>query len=124
MSGTQPTITRLVKQQATAERGMVATKDKLATQAGVTMLEAGGNAIDAAVAACLAIGVVEPASNSIGGGGYLVYQVGQQGGVIGFPMRGLMQPSSFLTLSQYTDVPSDLCCWGGLNIGLRGATTQ
>lgn len=67
---------------------MVATKDKLATQAGVTMLEAGGNAIDAAVAACLAIGVVEPASNSIGGGGYLVYQVGQQGGVIGFPMRG------------------------------------
>ena len=83
MSGSQPTTTNLVKHQATAERGMVATKDKLATGAGVEMLEAGGNAIDAAVAACLAIGVVEPASSGIGGGGYLVYQVGQQGGVIG-----------------------------------------
>ncbi len=84
----QPTRTRIVKQEAASQRGMVATKDQLATRAGVEILEAEGNAVDAAVAACFAIAVVEPASNSIGGGGYLVYQVGQQGGVIGFPMRG------------------------------------
>lgn len=66
---------------------MVATKDRLATDAGVSILEAGGNAIDAAVAACFAVGVVEPASSGIGGGGYLVYQVGDRGGVVGFPMR-------------------------------------
>ena len=83
-----PTITRVVKEEARADSAMVATKDIEATRAGLAMLEAGGNAIDAAVAACLAVGVVEPASSGIGGGGYLVYQVGERGGVIGFPMKG------------------------------------
>ncbi len=84
----QPTRMRLSKEEAQASKGMVATKDRLATEAGVRMLEAGGNAVDAAVAACFAIGVVEPMSSGIGGGGYLNYQVDGQGGVVGFPMRG------------------------------------
>ena len=84
----QPTITRVVKEEARAPSAMVATKDREATRAGLRMLAQGGNAIDAAVASCFAIGVVEPASSGIGGGGYLVYQVGDQGGVIGFPMKG------------------------------------
>ena len=84
----QPTRTTIAKEEARAGRAMVATKDRLATQAGLEILEAGGNAVDAAVAACFAVGVVEPASSGIGGGGYLVYQVGELGGVVGFPMRG------------------------------------
>ena len=87
MSEQQPTKLRVVKEEARARKGMVATKDRAATQAGVEVLEAGGNAVDAAVAACFAVGVVEPASSGIGGGGYLVYQVGDEGGVVGFPMR-------------------------------------
>ena len=87
MAQNRGTRTRLIKEEALARKGMVATKDRLATQAGLEMLEVGGNAVDAAVAACFAVGVVEPASSGIGGGGYLVYQVGGEGGVIGFPMR-------------------------------------
>ena len=82
------TRTTLAKTEARAPHGMVATKDVHATKAGLQMLEMGGNAVDAAVAACFAIGVVEPASSGIGGGGYLVYQVGDKGGVVGFPMKG------------------------------------
>ena len=88
MTISRPTTTTISKTEARASRGMVATKDVHATRAGVQMLEMGGNAVDAAVAACFAIGVVEPASSGIGGGGYLVYQVGESGGVVGFPMKG------------------------------------
>ena len=88
MTTARPTTTTISKTEARASRGMVATKDVHATRAGVQILEMGGNAVDAAVAACFAIGVVEPASSGIGGGGYLVYQVGESGGVVGFPMKG------------------------------------
>ena len=88
MTTSTPTLTTISKTEARASRGMVATKDVHATRAGVQMLEMGGNAVDAAVAACFAVGVVEPMSSGIGGGGYLVYQVGDRGGVVGFPMKG------------------------------------
>ncbi len=88
MTTATPTLTTISKTEARAQRGMVATKDVHATRAGVQMLEMGGNAVDAAVAACFAVGVVEPMSSGIGGGGYLVYQVGDRGGVVGFPMKG------------------------------------
>ena len=53
---------------------MVSAADPRAAAAGVAMLKAGGNAIDAAAAVLLALTVVEPQSSGIGGGGLLVYQ--------------------------------------------------
>ena len=88
MTTSAPTATTISKTEARSDGGMVATKDIHATKAGVRMLEMGGNAVDAAVAACFAIAVVEPWSCGIGGGGYMVYQLGDRGGVIGFPMKG------------------------------------
>jgi gamma-glutamyltranspeptidase/glutathione hydrolase len=54
-------------QRGRSDAGMVSAAHPLATEAGVRMLELGGNAADAAVAAAFAIAVVEPTMNSIGG---------------------------------------------------------
>lgn len=57
---------------ASGRGGAVATVDALATQIGIDVLKAGGNAIDAAVATAAALGVTEPFSAGIGGGGFMV----------------------------------------------------
>ena len=56
-----------------ARHGMIATSQPLACDAGLTILKRGGNALDAAVAAALALGVVEPMSTGIGGDAFLLY---------------------------------------------------
>lgn len=54
-------------QFATSQNGMVAASQPLATQAGLKILEAGGNAADAALATAFVLAVVEPTMNGIGG---------------------------------------------------------
>lgn len=49
-----------------ARRGMVCTSQPLAAQAGLSMLQQGGNAIDAAIATAICLTVVEPTSNGLG----------------------------------------------------------
>jgi gamma-glutamyltranspeptidase/glutathione hydrolase len=58
-----------------ARRTMVASVHELASETGVDMMRAGGNAVDAAVATGFALAVVHPAAGNLGGGGFLLLRL-------------------------------------------------
>src|SRR5271168_5214578 len=68
--------------------GIVAAPQFLASQAGAHILEQGGNAIDAAIAANAVMGVVQPYVNGIGGDLFMVYYEAKTGKVYGLNSSG------------------------------------
>ena len=69
-------------------RGIVATSQTLASQAGAQALARGGSAVDAAIAANAVLGVVEPMSNGIGGDLFVLYRGGTTGKLTGLNASG------------------------------------
>ena len=70
-----------------SEEMMISAAHPLAVEAGLSVLGAGGNAIDAAVAVQMALNVVEPPESGIGGGAFLLYRDGITGNLTVFDGR-------------------------------------
>ncbi|HMN46276.1 MAG TPA: gamma-glutamyltransferase [Povalibacter sp.] len=105
-----------------AENGMVASVHVLASQAGVDMMKAGGNAIDAAVATGFALAVVHPSAGNIGGGGFMLIRT-QDGQTKFIDFREKAPGKATATMYQDKDgnvVPS-LSRLGYLAVGVPGS---
>lgn len=76
----------LFREAVRSDGGVVASESPEAARAGLEILDAGGNAVDAAVATTFAIGVAQPQSCGIGGGGFMVYR-GADGEVAALDFR-------------------------------------
>jgi gamma-glutamyltranspeptidase / glutathione hydrolase len=110
-----PNLSRRIsirKPSVVSKGGIVVTQNRVASEAGARVLKAGGHAVDAAVAAAMAVGVVEPWMSGIGGvGGMLVYDAKSKK-VTGFDFGG-RSPKGLKT-EDFTLVPgadADLFGW-------------
>ncbi len=119
--GKQPT--------AVGTGGAAASVDPLATAAAIDVLSKGGNAFDAAIAAAGVLGVVEPYSCGIGGGGFMVFRDGETGKIMTLDSRekapAAMQPNSFFINGVGpTDAQFPINRYSGLSSASPGRRTR
>lgn len=113
------------KPTAKGSGGAVTSVDPYATQVGLRVLKRGGNAVDAAVATAAALGVTEPYSAGIGGGGYFVVYDAKSGKVHTIDGRetapGAMRKDAFIdpsTGEPYNFTPELVT--SGVSVGVPG----
>ena len=107
---------------AVGSGGSAATVDPLATQAAIDVLRSGGNAVDAAVAAAGVLGVVEPFSCGIGGGGFMVIHDAKRRRVDTIDSRetapAALEPDAFAP--DKVPMPFEAARVSGLSVGVPG----
>ena len=89
------------RSEVIAKNGMVATSHPLASQVGIDILKKGGNAIDAAIAANAALGLMEPTGNGIGGDLFAIVWIEKEKKLYGLNASG-RSPEN-LTLEYFKD---------------------
>src|SRR3954447_19590288 len=106
----------------TGTGGAAAPVDALATQAAIDTLKGGGNAVDAAVTAAGVLGVTEPFSSGIGGGGFMVIYRASDGEGTTIDGRerapAAMRPDSFW--ENGVPLPFNDARYSGLSVGVPG----
>jgi gamma-glutamyltranspeptidase/glutathione hydrolase len=109
---------------STGYGGAVSSVDAEASRIGLEVLRAGGNAADAAVATAAALGVTEPYSSGIGGGGYFVYFDAATGEVTTIDGRetapAKMGPDSFIDPATGQPYAFARAVSSGLSVGVPG----
>jgi gamma-glutamyltranspeptidase/glutathione hydrolase len=109
--------------EATAPTGAAATVEPLATLAALDVLAGGGNAVDATVAAAGVLGVAEPFSSGIGGGGFMVVYSAEDDRVVTFDSReeapAAYFPEVFLD-DAGEPIPFEERVSSGLGVGVPG----
>ena len=102
--------------------GAVASASELATAAGLRILDEGGNAVDAAVATAAALGVTDPFSCGIGGGGFMLVYVAAERRIAAIDHRETA-PAAFPSdafLDHGVEIPFDDAVRSGLSVGVPG----
>lgn len=104
-----------------APNGMVVSAKELASDAGVEILKAGGNAIDAAIATGFALAVTHPTAGNIGGGGFFVIRF-PDGNVtaLDFREKAPLAASPEMFLNESGEYSSDIHHRSYLSIGVPG----
>ena len=104
---------------AVGRGGAVSTVDPEATRAGLRVLRHGGNAVDAAVAAAATLGVTEPYSTGIGGGGFFMFYDAEAEKVRTIDGRETAPLST--TADTYRGLTFDEAVNSGLSVGVPGS---
>ncbi|MEU8397533.1 gamma-glutamyltransferase family protein [Nonomuraea sp. NPDC048892] len=102
--------------------GAVATVDLDASKAAISVLRKGGNAMDAAVAAGAVLGVTEPYSSGLAGGGFMVYYDARQRKV--FTIDGRETAPRAMTATTLEGIPFDEGVTSGLSAGVPGTVAN
>ncbi|HEX9242669.1 MAG TPA: gamma-glutamyltransferase [Anaeromyxobacter sp.] len=117
-----PLLAAALSTTAASPRGAIATAHPLASEAGAAVLRAGGNAVDAAVAAAFALSVVENQSSGIGGGGFALVWDAKAGKVHAIDFRevapGRARPDMF---ARNGEPGAGRSLDGGLAVAVPGA---
>lgn len=109
---------------ARASRQMVAAANPIAAEAGLEILRAGGNALDAAIAIQMMLNLVEPQSSGVGGGGFLLYYAARDRALSAYDGRETAPASATPGMFLAPDgVPYDFIdvAQSGLSVGVPGA---